>query len=152
MRVLICILVMSLCLVSSGCKEFANSWPGRKPKKVAKTVEPKKADDINLSKIILKPKREKPNVSRDPFAPLLGQDSAANPRLTKDVDELQGLEYLGVIKNQDEFSALLKFESKRMVKKIDDEIKGYRIVEMNPEELILTNGIKTKTVKRGAEK
>jgi len=152
MKFWVVILTFSLGLLIGGCDQISSYWPTRRSQKVVEKAEFDKYKDVDLAKIVLKRKKERPKIDRDPFAPLMGKTERQTVKPSDKGSDLRGLEYLGVVKNQDAFFALLKFESKRMVKSVNDKVKGYTIIKIEPDKVVLTNGIKTKTVKRGVEK
>lgn len=92
--------------------------------------------DVELAKIILKPKRHELSGTNDPFKPLLtGLDSSADDQIGADV--LKDIQYLGSIKMGDQISALLKVRDDKGVYKVNDQIKQWVISEIDQEYVLL---------------
>ena len=144
----IAVVVFSL----SGCSKVRESklHPQKKEQPQAPLIE--KIDSEDLAKLILKPKRAKLDVSRDPFRPLRGGDGYARafgPGAVNDTTEIQGYQFMGVARLNDDFVAFLKGDKKRGTFRKDDMIKDYTIKEIREDRIVLSNGVQTVTLKRG---
>jgi hypothetical protein len=127
-----------------GCQKVN---PVREPEPpVVKMVE-----DVELAKLILRPESGKLDVSRDPFKPLnYTQQSGPAARQTDDL--IKQVELLGVTRVNNEFRALLKTASERRVCQINDVVAGYVIEDIMDDRIILNDGARTITLKRGGQK
>ena len=148
-RLLITIL---LCLMCAGC-DLVDSMSS-KPQKAAVKPALEKIDDTQLAKVILKPKKASIDVNRDPFMPLIVEEKktpifAGIPRQGQD---LQRFKFLGVFKENDEYVAFLKSGQKKGTYRKDDKLKDFTVTKIGPDEVILTNGEQTVTLKRGESK
>ena len=155
------ILLLALILPLSGCdriKDFINQ------KKVEKEQEQKaldeqnkpafqKVEDIELAKILLKPQAKKLSISRDPFTPIIRTaDAGSDDSFPESIDEvLNDIKFIGVIKQGDNYRALLRVRSKQGVFRQNDKIQNYTIQEIHMDRIVLSNGEKTKSIKRGEQ-
>ncbi len=128
-----------------------------KSKKQPEVVKPKlkKVDDLNLAKLLLKPNKADIQVSRDPFEPLIKEE----PKNTKVMvrkkprtNEMRQYKFLGVAKVNNEYVAYLKNGAVKGTFRKDDKVKDYTITEIGPNQVTLSNGDQTVTLKRGASK
>lgn len=144
MKIFLGVFIVTALAGLSGCQKVK---PARKPEQpVVKMVE-----DVELAKLILRPESGKLDVSRDPFKPLdYSQQSGPVVRQTDDL--IKQVELLGVTKVNNEFRALLKTASERRVCQINDVVTGYTIKEIMDDRVILSDGTRTITLKRGGQK
>lgn len=142
-------LVLSVC--TSGC-DLVKSKTKKQPAVIKPSL--KKVDDLDLAKILLKPKKADIQVSRDPFEPLVkAKKKKAITRIKKlDNQEMQQYRFLGVARVDNEYVAYLKNGPVKGTYRKDDKVKDFTITEIGPDEVILFNGDQTITLKRGASK
>ncbi len=147
-----CVTVFSL----SGCDEIIAAWPykGMNADQEQKAPEIEKIKSPELAKIILKSETTKIDVSRDPFKPLIEKDTEVKEIVVLnteylDIYDVSKLKFLGVAKIDDEYRALLKMDNKKGIYKIKDKIKHFTIVSIETDKVILNNGKKLITLKRG---
>ena len=145
-NILITILILSL--MGVGCNRVAKIMPLKKEAPAAPAV--KKVESLELAKLILKPKKVEIDVSKDPFKPLINKEK--EPLNSMEVYNPEDLQFLGVVRVGEEYSALLKNEIQKGVFRIDDKIKDYTIVNIEETSVVLSNGNKTITLKRGEAK
>ena len=141
-------LVTGIC---SGC-DLVNVKPEPKPLVTRPTID--KIEDEGLAKLILKPKKVAIDVTRDPFRPLI-QEEKRNPvfaEIPQHGQDLKRFKFLGVFKENDEYVAFLKNGKKKGTYRKDDKVKDFTITKIGPNEVILTNGEQTVTLKRGESK
>ncbi|MGE0268218.1 MAG: hypothetical protein AB7S78_07170 [Candidatus Omnitrophota bacterium] len=127
----------------------------KKSKKTTVVKKPTldKVDDLNLAKIILKPERSDISVTRDPFKPLIQEEEKQTVvRNTIGNQELKRYKFLGVAKVNNEYVAYLKSGAVKGTFRKDDKLKDYTITEIGPDEVVLSNGDQTITLKRGTSK
>ncbi len=109
--------------------------------------------DVQLAKIILKPERHKLSVTRDPFEPLIKPknfDATANSvEQLQEMDALKGMEFLGLMKVGDIYSALIKTEKTKGVYKVNDQVNQLTITAIEEKSITFTKGSKTFKLKRG---
>ena len=122
-----------------------------------KTPEAKKEDVVDspqLAQLILKPKRPKLDISRDPFEPLFweAKENPTKGAPLSNVDMLEDVKFLGLVRIGDTVSALLKTKSGKKMYHLDDQIREYKITDITGIGVVLTNGQRTIKVKRGVEK
>ncbi|MBZ0166686.1 MAG: hypothetical protein K8I00_07745 [Candidatus Omnitrophica bacterium] len=142
------LLIIMAVLISGGC-DLVDIKPDRKKAVVKPALE--KIDDTQLAKIILKPNKAAINVNRDPFLPLIQEEKKAPLRQVRtDLNQdLKRFRFLGVFKENDEYVAFLKSGQDKGTYRKDDKVKDFTITKIGPEEVILTNGEQTVTLKRG---
>lgn len=127
----------------------------KKTKKTNVVKKPtlEKVDDLNLAKIILKPEKSDISVTRDPFKPLIQEEEKQTVvRNTIGNQELKRYKFLGVAKVNNEYVAYLKSGAVKGTFRKDDKLKDYTITEIGPDEVVLSNGDQTITLKRGTSK
>lgn len=127
----------------------------KKTKKTEMVKKPslEKVDDLQLAKIILKPTRADINVTRDPFRPLIQEEEKQTvTRNTIGNQDLKRYKFLGVAKVNDEYVAYLKNGATKGTFRKDDKLKDYTITEIGPDQVVLSNGDQTITLKRGTSK
>lgn len=145
------VLLLLIAGLLSGC-DLVNVKP--KPEPVVTKPSLDKIEDDRLAKLILKPKKVAINVNRDPFQPLIQEEKrvpvfAGIPQHGQD---LKRFKFLGVFKENDEYVAFLKNGQKKGTYRKDDKVKDFTITKIGPNEVILTNGEQTVTLKRGESK
>lgn len=141
------LLIIMVVLISGGC-DLVGIKPDRKKAVVKPALE--KIDDTKLAKIILKPEKAAINVNRDPFLPLIQEEKAPVRQVRTDLNQdLKRFRFLGVFKENDEYVAFLKSGQDKGTYRKDDKVKDFTITKIGPEEVILTNGEQTVTLKRG---
>jgi len=145
------IIVIILFSISFGGCEQAKKLASNKGRK---EVKPKaeQVESPELAKLILKPSRDRLNVSRDPFKPLNWEEYSSEP-IAKDIDtyEMMGFRFLGVARVAGHYVAFLKSSIERGTYKIDDVINDFTIKNILSDRVILSNGEQTITLKRGNE-
>jgi hypothetical protein len=135
----------------SGCSKVREAKV-RSQKKEQQAPLIEKIDSEELAKLILKPKRAKLDVSRDPFRPLKGAEGYARafgPGAVHDTTEIQGYQFVGVARLNNDFVAFLKGDKKKGTFRKDDMIKDYTIKDIQEDRIVLSNGVQTVTLKRG---
>ncbi|MCA9394386.1 MAG: hypothetical protein KC900_09305 [Candidatus Omnitrophica bacterium] len=144
-------LTMMTVLLAAGC-DLAGFKTEAKPV-VAKPVL-EKIDDEQLAKLILKPKKAAIDVTRDPFEPLIQEErkSPVFAGIPQQGQDLKRFKFLGVFKENDEYVAFLKSGQDKGTYRKDDKLKDFTITKIGPDEVILTNGEQTVTLKRGEAK
>ena len=147
-KIAVIILAVAVC---SGCDLVKVK---KQPKPVVTKPSLEKIDDDRLAKLILKPKKAAIDVNRDPFRPLIQEEKrvpvfAGIPQHGQD---LKRFKFLGVFKENDEYVAFLKNGKKKGTYRKDDKVKDFTITKIGPNEVILTNGEQTVTLKRGESK
>lgn len=108
--------------------------------------------DVELAKIILKPKHRPLAVTQDPFAPLfVGSEgnsfSGTNEQL--DQDMTKDIRFLGLVNMGDKPYALLSVENVNSVYKINDQIKKMVLAEIHHEYIVLKRDSKMIKITRG---
>lgn len=146
--------LIALCLVTvicAGC-DLADFTPKSKKVVVKPTLE--KIDDTQLAKLILKPEKAAIDVNRDPFQPLIQEEKKASvfAGIPPQGQDLQRFKFLGVFKENDEYVAFLKNGQDKGTYRKDDKLKDFTVTKIGPDEVILTNGEQTVTLKRGESK
>ena len=148
------ILLIFIGIFGTSCDDIQQmtSLQGKK-----KTTEVKKEDAVEsaqLAQLILKPKRPKLDISRDPFEPLFFDKQAANTKALPSTqgDRLDDVRFLGLVRVGDTISALIKTKSGKKMYHVEDNIREYKIREITELNVVLTNGQRTIKVKRGVEK
>ena len=161
-KYLIAVLLLTLSL--TGCRELAKVsrffYGYKGPKK--QTVEEQKIvlpkfDQPELAKLILRPAMKKTAIQRDPFQPIIAYSHGSNRSEAAFLDDseegaLNNLTFLGVIKVGDKYSALLKNDLKkgeRGIYSVNDRINGLTITEINEDQIVLQNGTRNFSLKRG---
>lgn len=127
----------------------------KKTKKTETVKKPslEKVDDLQLAKLILKPTRAEINVTRDPFRPLIQEEEKQTlVRNTIGNQDLKRYKFLGVAKVNDEYVAYLKNGAVKGTFRKDDKLKDYTITDIGPDQVVLSNGDQTITLKRGTSK
>lgn len=108
--------------------------------------------DVELAKIILKPKHRPLTVTQDPFAPLLAgsegdpfsvDNNQLDQEITKDV------RFLGLVNMGDKPYALLSVDNVNAVYKINDQIKRMVLAEIHQEYIVLKRDSKMIKLNRG---
>lgn len=134
-----------------GCEEYRAvvSPPKSDSKKTAAPLV-KRVESPDLAKFILKPVREKIDVTRDPFRPLpiVQSSEKAKDTLTEQPD-LADWKLVGVVKMDAEFVALLKSKNRRGVFRVNDKIQNYTVISIDEKQVIFNNGSSKIIMKRG---
>lgn len=154
--------LMTFVLVTtlSGCNvnDLAKMLDFNKKKIVAKkapAVADKTVKDVELAKIILKPKNLSIKVTRDPFKPLLaGADENAPvvEDITFDEKWIKEIQFLGLINMGDQPFALISVENVSKVYKVGDAIKTLVVAEIHADHIVLQKDSKTIKLNRGDKK
>ncbi len=127
---------------------FSACSSGNKNKNAVSEPVVEKVEDLQLAKIILKPEKPEIKVTRDPFKPLMeGKGSAAV--VLNIGEQLERYKFMGVTKSDDEYVAFIKDGAKRGTYRKNDMLNEFKIVDIGPQEVLLLNGEKTFTLKRG---
>jgi hypothetical protein len=132
----------------SGCDKLMEMYGIRKPhpKQAQNSEMPtelKKVDNASLAKILLKPDRKPINIVRDPFKPLLGESlGAVNPATGKKDEVSVDISLLGIVKLENDYSALLKSKTQKGVFKVGDVIDAYTVQEITGDYVVLHGGEK----------
>lgn len=157
MKNLIWIHMMCASLVLTGCDQI-NALTHRKAKDqkspvVAAVTANAQVDDVQLAKIILKPKRHKLSVTRDPFEPLIkpknSDGTVQSVEEIQQADTLKGMHYLGMVKVGNDISALIKTEHAKDVYKVNDEVNLLKIKTIEEDSITFSKEGKTFKLKRG---
>jgi len=116
-----------------------------------KTTTPNnRIDNPQLAKLILTPKREKLQVARDPFKPLMTKSGST---VTMSVPQLNmKIEYLGALKVEDKTKALLRVNNKKSFYLKDDVIQGYTIESIDMDQVTLKQGEEKLQIKRSDDR
>ena len=118
-------------------------------------------NDLELAKLILRPEEEKKDFNIDPFKPLAGGEIGSVKRAAQSESSRSGVVYIegigevrfvGVIKSNDEYFALLKTNKGKGTYKVGDNLENYRVTEIENNKIILTDGSQTIIIERGTEK
>lgn len=142
----------------TGCDQatvLIGQWTGKRQAVIdnSASVKAVPVDDVQLAKIILKPKRHKLTITRDPFEPLIKPKNFDATRNAVDQhqlnDELKGMQYVGLVKVGDSFSALIRTDSKKGVYKVNDQVGQLTITAIEEGSITFIQGSKTYKLKRG---
>ena len=108
-------------------------------------------DSPQLARMILKPVKKELPVSRDPFAPLINpkKEKVTAPAAVRDAAQIEDLSFLGVVRIDEEYLALLADRFEKGVYRVNDTIKGFTIVDIQTEEVTFSNSVRTIKIKRG---
>jgi len=151
MKRYIFIILLILSLSAGGCDQLESVSPSKRQKTNEPVSSIDQVESLEFAKLILKPKRHKLDVSKDPFKPLITNETPPLQEV-KGVESLEGLKFVGVIRMNDEYLVLLKTNSEKGVFKLRDKIKNYIIEDIQPDRVKLSNGVRSVILKRGAEK
>lgn len=106
-----------------------------------------------LPQIIRRPKQYKVPVLRDPFEPLVKTEPPAviakAVEEERQLDVFKGMEYAGVIKWGDAYSAYLRTESGKGVYQVNDRVGDWTITDISEGIVTFKNGEKTYQLQRG---
>lgn len=106
-----------------------------------------------LPEIIGRPKQEKITVSRDPFAPLIKTQPPAEVAKAAEeerrMDVFKGMEYAGVIKWGERYSAYIRTDSGKEVYQINDRVGDWTITDISEQIITFKNGDNTYQLQRG---
>jgi len=149
------LIIMMFAVAVGGCDQIDSLvLKTTKSKRDVKKVE-KKIESADLAKIILKPKKRKMTVQKDPFKPILYQShhSTAKKKSRKfhDASSIKDFKFVGVVKVNNEYLALLKKGNERGIFRKNDKVKNFTVTRIKDDRVILSNGIQTITLKRGSE-
>lgn len=107
----------------------------------------------DLAKVIIKPKTDLLKVERDPFKPLVVKKrkriegvQVVEDSILKDVD------FLGVVRIGDKYSALLRTSDAKGAFMIGEKIGPYELTEISQEYIVFSKDNQTFKIKRGDEK
>lgn len=147
-------IVMMLVWGGAGCDVYRDlmqppSAPEPEPAPVQRVA------DIGLAKLILRPQRERLEVPRDPFMPLIppepfkDEGGALIPMVEADFADWT---VSGIIKSGDGYLALIKNKTGRGLYRVQDQVQGFTITEITEDAVMLSQGKKTIILKRGGER
>ncbi len=147
----ILILNVSLCGCGMG-KDYLRKQREQQEPQPAPLVQ--MVESTDLAKVIIKPKQEKLVVEKDPFMPLFNKGKGMQNVDGTFAQNFRKVRYLGLIRMDDQFSALLITDEKKGVYQVHDKIKGFIIRDIKPDEVVLTteSGDKTFSLKRSESK
>ncbi|MBU0468264.1 MAG: hypothetical protein KKF78_00385 [Candidatus Omnitrophica bacterium] len=137
-------------LFLAGCEQTKKVKPViiEDTRKTARSSE--SVNNLELAKLILKPKREELSITKDPFKPLNQKaysiSKMDSPMNTSDVKSFR---FLGVSKDNGEYVAFLKNGSERGAFRLQDKLSGYTIKKIQNDTVILSNGSQIIKLKRG---
>lgn len=147
--------ILFLLLPLAGCDQLMN-WYRRSTSKFADvenspqaaqtSVEKLDVQDIDLAKILVKPERHELQINRDPFKPLLETDT---PNVQAKEDPLANMQFVGVVKVGDTFSALIKTEKGKNVYSVNDKLGELVIINITEEFVEFKKGEEVHQLKRG---
>ena len=118
----------------------------------AAAVSATPVEDVQLAKIILKPKRHKLTITRDPFEPLIKPknfDATSRSIEQQQNDDLKGMQYVGLVKVGDTISALIKTGTDKGVYKVNEQVNHLTITAIEESSITFIQGSKTFKLKRG---
>lgn len=149
----ICLLAVSV--LSMGCQDLkkTSSKLFKEPAKEEEKPLIEYIESVDLAKVILKPERKPLKISRDPFKPIIAKDS--DDEMAGEIipigqeQALEDVVLVGIVKLGAESRAYLKTDSKTGVFKVQDKIRGFAIVEINPDSVVLQSGDRKIVKKRG---
>lgn len=153
---IICVLV-----ALTGCDQITGmmNFKSKKHQQNAAAVNPNAVsaaapiEDVQLAQIILKPKRHKLTITRDPFEPLIKSKGSngigRSIEQLKEADALKDMQYLGMVKVGADTSALIKTQDKKEVYKVNDQVNHLTITAIEEDVITFTQGSKTFKLKRG---
>lgn len=156
-------IILPVLLVSfacSGCDAYINFFKmmknkqRRKEQQVLEQQTPAlpPVENVDLAKMLLKPKRQRIYVNRDPFKPLfVGVKTEAKDEKKEELSIeaiLNQLDFMGVVKMGDRFTALIRNEKGKNVYIAGDKINELTIVEIKEDHIILKKGDKNYTLNR----
>lgn len=148
-------LILVLTIAAGGCDGFS----AKKKHAPASTSGPADAavssyvEDVELAKIILRPKRHNLSVKRDPFEPLIKPKEMLDTMpidQQREEDVLRGLEYLGLVRVGEKNSVLLKTEKGKGVYRINDKVGQLTIAEIHEDHIVFEKNDRNFKLKRGA--
>lgn len=143
-----------LVFVSAGCDVYREAMkPPAPPAPAPVTV--KRVEDAALAKLILRPQRERLDVPRDPFAPLIPPEPLTDEQggVVAAVEaDFEGWTVSGIVKSGDGYLALLKNKDGRGLYRVQDQVQGFTITEITAEQVVLSQGKKRIILKRGGER
>jgi hypothetical protein len=143
-------LIGLFCLV--GCDESAqDSASGKNGNGTIEQLPEIRVESPDLAKVILKPQREKFDISKDPFRPLFYQGSYSKDGETPVVDEVGGWKWGGVVRIGQESLLLMKNDTGRGFFRVNDKIDSYTIIDIQQEQAVLNDGKKDIILKRSVE-
>jgi hypothetical protein len=147
------LLVCALFLVTIGCDP--SRVPLTKKPVVSDTTDDPLIERIKtpqLARMILKPQKAELKVSRDPFTPLFTskEEAKANsPQVNETASPIEDLIFLGVVRMNEEYLALLKDNLKKGLFRVNEKVKDFTITDIQEDEVTLNNGVRTIKIKRG---
>ena len=148
-RILLGCLAIVTGLTTAGCDQMVNQiLYGNRPKPVVKAPAIQKIKSPELAQQILHPVKHELDVTKDPFRPLIEKQLLTSDQ-SKEIYNPSDLEFIGVIKMQEEYMALLKVNAKKELFRVHDKIKNYTIEDIQHDRVVLNNGTKSITLKRG---
>jgi len=148
------VIILGLLLfVIVGCDDLRTDVSTSVPPPPSKPlITVNRVDNPVLAKLILKPSREKINIERDPFQPLLLNQDAPDVALPAPTPDFADWQVVGIIKSEDQYTVLLKNKKGRGVYRVNDKIQNFTIVSIDENQVVLSNGKNKVTMKRGGVK
>lgn len=145
-------ILICLAFIATGCGNTEQA----KIKKVNQAqidyINSLRVNDEDLAKMILKPKKETIDVSRDPFTPLGQQFNQPLQQVVVAEDdaarEIKKYKFEGVAKMGEEYIAFLQSGKNKGAFRIKDDVIGFKIKNINENEITLTNGEEIVTLRR----
>jgi hypothetical protein len=145
------VVIFILCLTMTwGCIQFQELSSTKAKKSSVAEPEIPKVDSPDLAKMILRPKRSQLDISRDPFMPLIGKNELPIG-LESCVDNLADVSFLGTVKVNNQYLALVAHNKGKDVYQIQSQIRNFTITAIEENEITLTNGTKEIKMKRGVK-
>lgn len=141
--------ILAFCLTLAGCLGFPGVSPiVKNPPQEDETLVVVQSPE--LAKMILRPKKGPIDVSRDPFHPLM-DNIKLNDCFSISVDNLTDVCFLGTVKVNGKFSALVADSKGKDVYQLQSRIRNYTITSIEEDEITLTNGDNNIKIKRGTK-
>jgi hypothetical protein len=134
-------------LLVCGCIQFHELSSINNNKSAATEAEIPKVESPDLAKMILRPKRSSLDITRDPFLPLTEKNKLPTI-IESNVDNLEDVHFLGTVKVNDQYLALVANNKGKDVYKLQNQIRNFTITEIGENEITLTNGTKEIKMKR----
>ncbi|HBR14532.1 MAG TPA: hypothetical protein DD723_03180 [Candidatus Omnitrophica bacterium] len=154
MKIFQIILTFMLAWSVTGCDQLSRLIAHKEQKETQTTQSAviQMVDNPQLAQMILKPKQERIVVSRDPFKPVTARSVVTAKVIDQGADDLvSGMEYLGVVRVGERYSALLKSNQIKGVFSVHDRISQLTVVDIQEDFVMLNNGTKSYKIKRGVK-
>lgn len=147
-RIIFTLVAMAMVVALTGCDQIVNRilyGTPQKPEVKKPVIEKIKTPE--LAKKILRPVKHQLDVTKDPFRPLIEAKSTVAE--DKEAYTPADVEFIGVVRVADEYQVLLKTNAKKGLFRVHDRIKNFTIEDIQHDRVVLNNGIKSITLKRG---